>query len=339
MPRTGIICGASWCVDRNKLIDHWPEQETISVIVAEERQGGGNGANASVDLRKLDAPFPVEAVGMVGDDEDGRLLLALCRDNGIDPRQMHRTTAVPTAYTEVMTVQPTGKRTFFYRAGTHNLVTPDHFDFSATSAAILHLGLPGTLAAMDAPWADEPSGWVAVLKKARAAGLRTNLELCPVPDAVNRALARPCLPHLDYLVINDAEAGAIADIVTVTGGRTDFAACEKAALAIREMSAVEIVVVHFPLGAIAVTRDGTVTRKPSVRVPPDAVKGSNGAGDAFASGMLIGIHEAWPLDRALALASATAAASLRSVTTNGAVEPWRTCLALADRWGWREGFG
>ena len=31
-----------------------------------------------------------------------------------------------------------------------------------------------------------------------------------------------------------------------------------------------------------------------------------------------------------------AAASLRPISTTDAIEPWATCLALADRWGWRE---
>jgi len=337
MTRKGVLCGVSWCVDRNKLIDHWPDQETIAVILAEERQGGGNGSNASVDLRRLGAPFPVEAVGLVGNDPDGRFILDMCARMGIDARQMHVTPGISTAYTEVMTVKPTGKRTFFYRAGSHDLVNPDHFDFAATNAAILHLGLPGTMAAMDGPWQGEASGWVMTLKKAKAAGLRTNLELCPVPASLIRTLARPCLPHLDYLVVNDAEAGAIADVATVAAGnQADPGACEAAARAICAMSPVELVVVHFPGGAVAVTRDGTVARKPSVRVPQEAVKGANGAGDAFAAGMLFGIHEEWPLADSLALANATAAASLRSITTTGSVEDWRACLALAERWGWRE---
>jgi sugar/nucleoside kinase (ribokinase family) len=243
---------------------------------------------------------------------------------------------VPTAYTEVMTVQATGKRTFFYRPGAHDLCSPDHFDFTLTDAAILHLGLPGTLATMDGAWRGEASGWVATLKGARAAGLRTNLELCPVADSVNRDLTRPCLPYLDYLIINDAEAGAVAGIATVKGAVTDVAACEEAARTLRDQSAAELIVVHFPGGCIAVTRAGTVVRQPSVNVPPAAIKGSNGAGDAFAAGMLLGIHEAWPLEACLKLASATAAASLRSVTTNGAVESWQACLRLAEEWGWRE---
>jgi sugar/nucleoside kinase (ribokinase family) len=334
--RRGIICGVSWCVDRNKLVDHWPEQETIAVILAAERQGGGNGANAAVDLKRLGASFPVEAVGLVGDDEEGRFLMRLCAEMGIDARQMHVAKDVPTAYTDVMTVKGTGKRTFFYSAGSHDLVSPDHFDAGATNAAILHLGLPGTHAIMDAPWQGEASGWVAVLKRAHAAGLETNLELCTIPLERIAELGRPCLAHLDYLVVNDAEAGALAGIATVAAGIVDVAACELAARTIIERSAAELVVVHFPLGAVAAARDGTLARKPSVRVPQEAIKGANGAGDAFAAGMLLGLHEGWELERSLALANATAAASLRSVTTNGAVENWRECLKLAERWGWRE---
>jgi sugar/nucleoside kinase (ribokinase family) len=332
------LCGGSWCVDRNKLVNRWPEQESIAAILSEERQGGGNGANASVDLKRLGAEFPIEAVGLVGNDHDGRFLLDLCREMGIDARQMSVIDGVPTAYTDVMTVRETGKRTFFYCAGSHDHISPEHFGFDQTNVAILHLGLPGTHATMDRPWHDEPNGWVAVLKKAKAAGIRTNMELCAIPGGRIDVLARPCLRYLDYLVINDNEAGEVAGVTTVVAGRADVDACEQAAVAIRDASAVDLAVVHFPAGAIAATREGTVVRKPSVRVPREAIKGSNGAGDAFAAGILFGVHEGWPLEQSLALANASAAASLRSVTTNGSVVPWRECLALAESWGWRESF-
>ncbi len=338
MARRGVLCGGAWCVDRNKLVNRWPDEESIAAILSAEQQGGGNGANASVDLKRLGAEFPVEAVGLVGNDADGRFLLALCRTMGIDATQMSVIEDVPTAYTDVMTVRDTGKRTFFYCAGSHDHLSPDHFRFDRTGVAILHLGLPGTHATMDRPWHDEPSGWVAVLKKARAAGIQTNLELCAIPGGRIVDLAGPCLPYLDYLVINDSEAGAVAGVSTVVAGRTDVEACVVAANTIRETSAAKLVVVHFPTGAIAVTRDGTTARKPAVRVPREVIKGTNGAGDAFASGILLAVHEGWPLAESLALANASAAASLRSVTTSGSVAPWRECLALAENWGWRESF-
>jgi sugar/nucleoside kinase (ribokinase family) len=338
MARRGIVCGGSWCVDRNKTIDFWPAEETLSTIFSEERQGGGNGTNAAVDLKKLGAPFPVEAIGLIGGDEDGRFLQDLCRKMGIDARQLHVTRDAATAYTDVLTSQQSGKRTFFYFASAHDLVSPDHFDFGATNGAILHLGLPGTMARLDGPWQSEVSGWVAVLKKARAAGLKTNIEMCPVPPAVNARLGRPCLPHLDYVIVNDAEAAALSGIDTAPAGRIDIPRCREAAATILAAGP-ELAVIHFPEGAVAAARGGALLVRPSVRVPRDAIKGNNGAGDAFASGMLFGIHEGWPLDRSLALANATAAASLRAITTNGAVENWRDCLALAERWGWRDAPG
>jgi sugar/nucleoside kinase (ribokinase family) len=98
----------------------------------------------------------------------------------------------------------------------------------------------------------------------------------------------------------------------------------------------QAVVVHFPMGAIAAARDGAMTLQPSVDVPAGAIAGANGAGDAFAAGFLYAFHEGRAIGDALALAHAAAAASLRSVTTTGGVESRAECLALADRWGWRE---
>jgi sugar/nucleoside kinase (ribokinase family) len=334
--RRGIVCGGAFCVDRNKTINFWPPpEESLSIILSEENQGGASGTNASVDLKKLGAPFPIEAIGIVGDDADGRFLLELCERMGIIATQLKVVSGVATAYTDVITALSSGKRTFFYWPGTHAIVSPDHFNFARTSGKILHLGLLGTMATMDSPWHDDPSGWVAVLKRARAEGLKTNIEMCPVPPEVNARLGRPCLPHLDYVIVNDAEAGALADIQTIKDGKADVARCRDAAAAI-VAAGPELAVVHFPAGAVAASRDGARASKPSVRVPREEIKGNNGAGDAFASGMLLGIHEGWPLEECLTLANASAAASLRAFTTNGAVVPWRECLALAEKWGWRD---
>ena len=84
------------------------------------------------------------------------------------------------------------------------------------------------------------------------------------------------------------------------------------------------------------SRDGSTVTHPSVNVPPDQIRGANGAGDAFAAGLLYGLHEAWSPERALVLANAVAAASLRDISTSATIESVADCLALAERWGWRE---
>jgi sugar/nucleoside kinase (ribokinase family) len=334
--RRGFITGGSWCVDRNKLIEFWPEEDSISEILSEERRNGGSGSNLAIDMKKLDPKMPVETIAIVGDDDDGRFLQAEADRYGIDRRQMTVSKAAPTHYTECFGSKRTGRRTHMTFNGVGAHLSPDHFDFSATRTRILHLGLPGVHRTMDAPWRDEANGWVAVLKKARAAGLMTNIELVSIEPPRVAALARPCLPHLDLMVVNDHEIGAVAGEKTVTPEGTDVEACIRAMRAVLSEGSLQMVAVHFPKGGLALDRNGTLIRQASLRVPKEEIVGANGAGDAFAAGFLYGFHEGWAPAECLALAHATAGASLRGISTSGTVETWQTCLALAQQWGARE---
>jgi sugar/nucleoside kinase (ribokinase family) len=337
--RHGIVTAGTWCVDRNKLLDFWPGEDVAVEILEVETRGGGSACNLAIDIRKLDPDLPVETIGLVGEDDDGRFLANEADAHGIDRAQMQTTAAAPTQYTDAYASRRSGKRTHIYYQGTAALLTPDHFDVERTRGRILHLGLPGVHRRMDGPWEDDASGWVTVLKRARAAGLETNLELVSVDRARIADLARPCLPHLDLLVANEVEIGAIAGETTVRDGVTDVEACIRAARKVLAEGSMRVVVAHFPRGAVAVTHEGGLVQHPSVRVPPDAVASANGAGDAFAAGCLYGHHQGWSVEDSLALAHATAAASLRAISTTGAVESWRACLELAERWGWRDGVG
>ena len=68
-------------------------------------------------------------------------------------------------------------------------------------------------------------------------------------------------------------------------------------------------------------------------LPLTEVVDPTGAGDAFAAGLLYGLHEGWAVSDALEMAHATAAVSLRGLSTCAAVEDYRTCLARAREWG------
>lgn len=334
--RRGFITGGSWCVDRNKLIEFWPEEDSICEILSEERRNGGSGSNLAIDMKKLDPAMSVETIGVVGDDDDGRFLQAEADRYGIDRRQLAVSTTAPTHYTECFGSKRTGRRTHMTFNGVGAHLSPDHFDFSTTRTRILHLGLPGVHRTMDAPWQNEANGWVAVLKKARAAGLLTNIELVSIAPPRIAALARPCLPHLDLMVVNDHEVGALAGEVTVTAQGTDVEACIRAMRSVLNESALRMVAVHFPRGGLVLDRDGGLIRQPSLRVPQEEIVGANGAGDAFAAGFLYGFHEGWAPADCLALAHAAAGASLRGISTSGTVETWQNCLALGREWGPRE---
>ena len=153
---------------------------------------------------------------------------------------------------------------------------PEQFDFTGTRRGSSTSARPGVHERMDAPSPDG-NGFAEVLARARAAGLRTNLELvCVEPERI-RALATPCLPHLDTIIINELEAAAI------TGrGRIPrrAAARQLVRLGVRDLA-----VVHFPgRAASPPPPTGAIWRQAAVRVPPGEIRSSNGAGDAFAAG-------------------------------------------------------
>lgn len=334
MERHGFVTGGTWCVDYNMTLAAWPKEETASRILSATRQGGGSGCNFAVDMRRLAPEIPVSTIALCGEDDDGALLRAIAKDNGIDAK-FHVDPALQTHRTMAFTAMDNGRRTHLFEAESSDHLTPDHYDFTGSTAFLLHLGLPGTHATLDAPWQGDANGWVTILRKARAAGLRTNLEVMTIEHAALRALVLPCLPHLDYLVVNDYEIGALTGVDTLPGGATSVPAVVDAARQALELGAMRLVVVHFPQGAIVVERDGPITTRASVNVPPETVAGTNGAGDAFAAGFFCGLHRGRSMEECLAYGHAAAAASLRTVDTYGAMEPVEACLALADSYGWR----
>ena len=337
MQRRGILTAGTWCVDRNKLVQFWPREDELTEILAEEVFGGGSACNLAIGMRKLDPSIPLSTMGLVGDDIDGHFLLDLADSNSIDRRRIALTKAAKTHYTDAFASQRTGRRTHVSNHGASHLLTPDHFDFAGATERFLHLGIIGVHRIMDQAWQDEPNGWVSVLKRAKQSGLRTNLELASTYAERLAEVTRPCLPLLDLLIVNDVEIGAISGVQTSLNGQTDIDACFEAVSQALSLSSAEIVVAHFPTGAIAACRDGTVLKCPSTTIPAYEIAGANGAGDAFAAGFLYAIHEEWQIEDALRLAHATAATSLRRMSTTEAVETWQSCLSLASKWGWREG--
>jgi sugar/nucleoside kinase (ribokinase family) len=139
-PRNGIIAGGNWIVDAVKIIDVWPQQDTLANIFSTAKGSGGSPFNILVDLAMLGAQFPLSGSGLVGEDDNGRWILEFCAKHGIECSHIRKTTDAPTSFTDVMTVKDSGRRTFFHARGANALLDAPHFDFSKTDARIFHLG-------------------------------------------------------------------------------------------------------------------------------------------------------------------------------------------------------
>ena len=330
MKRHGFICAGCWTVDRIKMTDLWPVEEGLARIQSVDRHGGGSAHNAGIDLRRMDPAMPVSTIGVVGTDDEGDYLFGQALAHGIDTTQLVRSDALPTSYTDVITVSDTGKRTFFHFTGTNDLLTPEHFDFSQSSEKILHLGLLSLHQRMDERLSQNSNGWSQVLKAAKNQGLLTSIELVSGEASLNRELSNPCLPWLNFLVVNDLEIGALADRTTISDGQTNIDACIEAAKIILNRGSMSHVAVHFPEGALCIDRDQVLTVSASYDIPQSSIVGSVGAGDAFAAGFLYAMHEHWTTDDALELGHVVAAASLRSANTVESVDTISACRAFAN---------
>ena len=333
-PRTGLLAGGNWLVDHVKLLDAWPAQDALANITAVSAGNGGGPYNVLKDLARLGAPFPLAGIGLVGDDADGRAILADCAAHRLGTAQLRTVPGARTGNTDVMTVAATGRRTFFHDRGANALLAPEHFDFSAAREKIFHLAYLLLLTALDAPGPDGRARAAAVLARARAAGLRTSLDCVSASPEKFRATVAPVLPEVDILFCNDWEAEQLTGLALGRGTALDRPAVEKSARALVALGVREVALVHFPEGACACSAAaGEIFWQPAVRLPPAEIAGTAGAGDAFAAGVLLGLHEDWPLPRALELGVCAAAASLRHPTCSETVAPVAACLALGARFG------
>jgi sugar/nucleoside kinase (ribokinase family) len=139
--RRGLLGGGNWIVDQVKLIDIYPQREQLANIRGQVAYGtGGAPYNVLIDLAKVGANIPLFAAGLVGKDAFGDQVLAECKKHKIDTKFLKATTAADTSYTDVMTEQNGGRRTFFHYRGANALWRGDDLDFSKIKAKLFHLG-------------------------------------------------------------------------------------------------------------------------------------------------------------------------------------------------------
>jgi len=148
-----------------------------------------------------------------------------------------------------------------------------------------------------------------LFREARGRGLITSIDT----QFPAKPLARPwltamddILPYVDVLFVDEREACCLADREDLTD----------AAAVLRDAGADTVVVKQGSEGARVFTAEGT-TYQPAVQVAP--LVDSIGAGDAFDAGFLLGLLEAWPLERTAHFAAVTAGFSVGGVGGSAAV--------------------
>ncbi|HLF93617.1 MAG TPA: carbohydrate kinase family protein, partial [Planctomycetota bacterium] len=241
--KKGIAAAGNWIVDWVKIIDAYPDEERLANVVGVTRGGGGGAHNVLIDLARMKAPFPLYGIGFVGNDDDGRFLIEEAKQEKIDFSGIRVSLEHPTSFTDVMTVKSTGRRTFFHARGANALLEAD--DVDPGDCKILHLAYLLLLDKID-PVAPQ------LLSKIRSMGVKTSVDVVSETSERFMRVVYPALDHIDYLILNEIEAGEISGCsIRLPNGKFDLQELKSAA---RKLHRDNLVVVHLPEGAFAVSK-------------------------------------------------------------------------------------
>jgi sugar/nucleoside kinase (ribokinase family) len=336
MSRKGLLAAGNWIIDRVKVIDHWPDQESLSLVETEEQNGNGSPYNILMGLSKFRAPFPLHALGLLGHDSRGESLIHECQKNGIHTPFLRTVPFAATSYTDVMMVGSSKRRTLFHHHGANALLAPHHFDPRQTSCRIFHLGYLMLLNGLDA--ADSEYGTLAakVLASYRSAGYKTSIDMWSESSDRFSKSVLPAIKHTDFCIFSENEASTLTGEIMREEDTIRPKKVKKAAQKFLELGARELVVIHFSEGAYGLMRNGEEHLQGSLEIPPDSIKSFIGSGDAFCAGMLYGLHEDWPLDKCLNLALCSYAACLSHPSSTGGLLSLQSTQELEKRYGYRK---
>lgn len=318
----GICVAGNLIVDITYPIEHWPrESELVTITEGITQSVGGAVCNDIVDLAKLDPTMPLQALGLIGEDAEGKFILEeLGKHKNIDLSLLKQKGR--TSFTAVMSNNETKNRTFFQYRGANALFDEDCIDWDRLNADIFHIGYILLLDALDTEDPEYGTKMAKVLAQAQKRGMKTSIDVVSESGNRFRRIVSPALKYTDYCVINELEAQA----VTGTCLRDDDGTLhpENMQAALTQLKALGVstwAVIHCPEGSFCLDENNNYFHRTSLKIPGEHIKGTVGAGDAFCSGVLYGAWKKWDLQKSVRLATCAAVAAL---SERGATEGMRS---------------
>ena len=238
---------------------------------------GGNPSNMAAGLARLG--HRVAVAGRLGKDAFGQLVVERLKRFGVDTRLLQFDSAVATSTTIAM-IHPSGERSLYHSPGTNAVVRAEDLEPALETPARLFFA--GGIELM-AQLRGAPIG--QILKKARAAGMRTVLDTTFDPRGEWLPAIVHALPETDLLLTSMGEASHYAKTDS-PGAVIRF---------FREHGARRVLLKAGGEGCYFEEEEGLCRILP----PGVRVLDTTGAGDNFAAGLVAGILRNLPLPEAV----------------------------------------
>ena len=298
-------------VDLVKTIDVWPQKGMLVTIAGTERAVGGLVCNTAVDIKTMDEIVEVVAYGKVGDDEYGEWALDFLKNKGIDVSNVRKTNQKETSYTDVMTLDGSGERTFFHYRGANADFLIDDVDLDTLDCDLLHMGYLLALDGIDEKDDEYGTKSARFLHAVQQKGIKTSIDVVSDQNGRFEEKVAPVLKYCDYIVINEIEGGMLCDVPPRDAeGNLNLGNLHKICKSLKERGVKDTVVLHCPELSCAMDGNGEFYTLNSFDLPKDYIVGTVGAGDAFCAGMLYSFLKGYDVQKGMQLASCSAVCNL-----------------------------
>ena len=288
-------------------IDEFPEKGKLVLFDELEIHTGGCANNTAIALTRLG--LSAGAMGKVGTDAFGDLILQKLMDNGVDTVGMQQDPGSSTSFTFVA-VASDGERTFYHYIGANGELCEADLDWEVIkSAKILHIAGALVMPRFDGvPMAN-------VLQKAKTLGITTSLDTAYDATGKWMETLEPCLPYVDMFMPSIVEAQHL----------TGLSDAREIAQFLRRSYGIHTI-------AIKMGEDGSYVSTPErehfASAYPVTAVDATGAGDAYVAGFLAGTLMGWDLKATAELASATGAACVTAIGTTAGIQNLEETLKI-----------
>ena len=248
-------------------IDQFPEKGELALFDELEIHTGGCANNTALVLARLG--ISAGAMGKIGTDTFGDLILQTLTDNGVDITGMKQDADVSTSFTFVA-IASDGERTFYHYIGANGELCEADLNWNLIKTAkILHIA-----GALVMPRFDGVS-MANVLREVKSLGITTSLDTAYDATGKWMETLEPCLPYVDMFMPSIVEAQHL----------TGLSEYQEITQFLRRNYGIHTIVIKMG-------ENGSYASTPETQylVPAYAVNAvdATGAGDAYAAGFLAG---------------------------------------------------
>lgn len=318
----GIVIAGNILVDVINIIEKYPQKNMLANICETSFAVGGCVPNTAINLAKIDPNIFVSAIGKIGNDDYGKFVLGEMTKCGIDTSMVKISETMQTGSDNVMSEKVSGERTFFLHEGANAELSADDFDSELLDCEIFHIGYILLLKKLDEEDSEYGTKLARLLCRLQKKGIKTSFDVVSEDGTRYKEKILPAVKYCNYCIMNEIESCSVSGLPPRDeNGGIITENIRKTMEFFIDSGVKDAIIVHCPEAGFYMNSAKNFVMSPSLKLPENYIKGSVGAGDAYAAASLYGFYNDYEPEKILEFASCAAACNLSKEDSISGMKP------------------